>query len=111
MTDYETTQLERIKAYLDKEGMSYHTHTENAVEKHAKSNITIHGYNIYIRLSDNNDNLFRRKYKGRKAIVLYPDKKPDRCLRIVKFAVRQIELAHEEEKQHRRISHLSSADL
>ena len=48
MTDYETTQLERIKAYLDKEGMSYHTHTENAVKKHAKSNITIHGYNIYI---------------------------------------------------------------
>ena len=111
MTDNEVTKIEKVKAYLDEQGLSYRTHTENAVKKYAKPNITICVYNIYIRLSDENDILFRRYYKGKRFIILYPEQSPGNCLWRVVHTIKDVEKAHEEEKAHRAISFISSSNL
>lgn len=111
MTDKEAAKLDKIKVYLDEKGISYKIHTENAVKKHTKPNITIHGYKIYIRLSDENDGLFRRYHKGKRFIILRLDHSPERCLWMVASAIREIERAHEEEKAHRAISFFSSSSI
>lgn len=108
MTDKEAAKLDKIKSYLDEKGISYKTHTENAVKKRAKSNIAVLGYKIYIRLSDENDTLFRRFHKGKSLVILLPDQNPSLCLWRVKSAIRDVEIAHEEEKANRAISFYSS---
>lgn len=111
MTDKEAAKLDKIKLYLDEKGISYKTHTENVVKRCVKSNITVIGYEIYIRLSDENDNLFMRCHKGKRFIILRLDHSPGHCLWMVTSAIREIERAHEEEKAHRAISFFSSSSL